>query len=123
MFGARLILHPSNGGLVKGSIDAFEARAGITRTSHAFYVHVNGGGGSYIAGPQKYDNLLAVSAECRRDARSFPMVDEPQECLVHHKIRIWDAYGYWPVRSFRASEDTAAAYANLYRSMGGQNAP
>jgi predicted amidohydrolase len=124
MFGARLILHPANGGLVGGSIDAFEARAKrSTSTSHAFYVNVNGGGGSYIAGPQKFDNLIAVSAECQRDCVAFPMVGEPQECLIHANIRVRDAYGYWPVRSFRASEEAAAAYAALYRSLGGRNVP
>ena len=120
MFGARLVLHPSNGGIAKGSIDAFEAGAGrATGTSHAFYAHVNGGGGSYVAGPQKFHNLLAVSAECRRDARSFPMIGPPKECLLDAKVRIWDAYGYWPVRSFRASETVAEAYTALYRAMGG----
>ena len=47
----------------------------------------NGGGGSYLAGPGKFDNLLAVSAECERGARSFPMVGGVQECLVHARIR------------------------------------
>jgi predicted amidohydrolase len=122
MFGARLIVHPANGGTVSGSIDALEGQAKrSTTTSHAFYLHVNGGGGSYIAGPQKHDNLLAVSAECRREARSFPMVGAPQECLVRAHARIWDAYGYWPVRSFRASEEAAAAYVALYRSLGGKH--
>jgi predicted amidohydrolase len=121
MFGARLILHPANGGLVGGSIDAFEAKAmRTTSTSHAFYINVNGGGGSYIVGPGKYDNLIAVSAECQRDARTFPMVGPPQECLLHARIRIREAYGYWPVRSFRASEGTAAAYVALYRSLSGR---
>jgi hypothetical protein len=41
---------------------------------------------------------------------------------VHARIRVWDAYGYWPVRSFRASEETAAAYTVLYRSLGGARA-
>jgi predicted amidohydrolase len=121
MLGARLILHPANGGQVRGSVDAFEAKAkGSTSTSHAFYVHVNGGGGSYIAGPKKFDNLIAVSDECQRDNRAFPMVGEPVECLLHANLHIWDAFGYWPVRSFRASEETAAAYGSLYQSMGGQ---
>jgi len=121
MFGARLVLHPSNGGIAGGSVDAFEAGAKrATTTSHAFYVHVNGGGGSYIAGPQKFDNLLALSAECRRDAPSFPMIGPPQECLLDARIRLWDAYGYWPVRSFRASEAVAQACAALYRQMGGR---
>ena len=124
MFGARLILHPSNGGSIEGSIDAFEARARIsTTTSHAFYLHVNGGGGSYIAGPQKFHNLIAMSAECQRDTRSFPAVGPAQECLVHAKVRIADAFGYWPVRSFRASEEVASSYLALYRAMGGEREP
>lgn len=121
MFGARLVLHPSNGGSVQGSVDAFEAGANrSTGTSHAFYLHVNGGGGSYLVGPQKFHNLIAVSAECRRDNTAFPMVGPPQECLLDAVIPLGDAYGYWPVRSYRASETVAAAYVELYRSMGGQ---
>ena len=121
MFGARLILHPANSIPTAESIDAFEARAKIsTMTSHTFYIHVNGGGRSYIAGPQKYNNLIAVSAECRRDVQSFPMVGPSQECLLHAKIRIADAFGYWPMRSFRASEEIASSYLALYRAMGGK---
>jgi len=124
MFGARLVIHPANGGTIGGSVDAFEARAkGSTTTSHAFYLHVNGGGGSFIAGPQKYDNVLAASAECARSSRSFPAVSKPAECLLHADLRIRDAFGYWPVRSFRASEETARAYVDLYRSLGGRRAP
>jgi len=123
MFGARLVIHPANGGRIGGSIDAFEARAtGSTTTSHAFYVHVNGGGGSFIMGPQKYDNLVAVSAECERGSPSFPQVGQPRECLLHENIRIADAFGYWPVRSFRASEEAASAYLALYESLGGTKA-
>ncbi len=123
MFGARLVLHPANGGLVKGSIDAFEARAkGSTSTSHAFYAHVNGGGGSYIAGPEKFDNLLVTSPECRRDSPSFPAVGTPKEGLFHARVRVHDAFGYWPMRSFRASEGAAQAFLSLYRAMGGSRA-
>ncbi|MBT4503723.1 MAG: carbon-nitrogen hydrolase family protein [Gemmatimonadetes bacterium] len=121
MFGARLILHPSNGGLAQGSVDAFEAGANrSTSTSHAFYLHINGGGGSYLTGPQKFNNLLAVSDECRRSASTFPMVGPPRECLFDASIPLGNAYGYWPVRSYRASETVAAAYVELYRSLGGQ---
>lgn len=124
MFGARLVLHPANGGDVRRtikSIDAFEVKAKTeTVTSHAFYMHINGGGGSYIVGPQKYDNLIAVSGECRREVSTFPLIDDPTECLIDAKIRIHDAFGYWPVRSFRASEEAAAAYVALYKSMGGK---
>ena len=120
MFGSRLILHPSNGGNVTGSVDAFEKGAGrSTSTSHAFYVNVNGGGGSYISGPQKFDNVLDISSECRRDNPSFPMVGKPVECLIEASLRIHDAYGYWPVRSFRASEEVAEAQTALYKSLGG----
>jgi len=121
MFGARLILHPCNGGTVSGSIDAFERGAnGSTSTSHAFRLCISGGGGSYIAGPQKFDNVIAVSAECRRDVRTFPMVGPPHECMVDAKVRIWDAFGYWPVRSFRTSEEVASAQVGLYRALGGR---
>lgn len=121
MFGARLILHPSNGGSVCGSIDAFEQTAkASTVTSHAFYLHVNGDGGSYVAGPQKHDNLIAVSPECRRESPSFPSTGTPEEALFHANLRLWDAFGYWPVRAFRCSEETASAYAALHRAMGGR---
>ena len=121
MFGARLILHPSNGGKISGSVDAFEAKAKLApTTSHAFYIHVNGGGGSYLVGPQKFNNLIAVSPECRRDVPSFPTVGEPREGLFHARVRIHDAFGYWPVRSFRTSEAAAKAYVSLYRSLGGR---
>ena len=124
MFGARLIVHPCNGGTASGTINAFESSvSGATSTSHAFYVRVNGGGGSYLAGPAKHNNLLAASAECRRDVPSFPNVGEPKECMFDAKIRVHDAFGCWPVRSFRASEEIAASYVALYRAMGGKNAP
>lgn len=120
MFGSRLILHPSNGGVVTGSVDAFEKGAGrSTSTSHAFYVNVNGGGGSYIAGPQKFHNVLDVSGECRRGNAAFPMIGPPVECLIESRIRVADAYGYWPVRSFRASEEVAKAQVTLYEALGG----
>jgi predicted amidohydrolase len=120
MFGSRLILHPCNGGTITGSIEAAEQRLETaTHTSHAFYVRANGGGESGIAGPQKGGNIIAISDECGRDAPSFPMVGEPLECLVASRIRMHDAFGYWPVRSFRASEQVARAYVQLYRAYGG----
>ena len=121
MFGARVVLHPSNGGTMTGSIDALERGAGrSTTTSHAFYVHVNGGGGSYIAGPGKFDNVMAVSDECRRDGSSFPNLGEPTESLLQAVVPVGEAFGYWPTRSFRASEEIAGAYTNLYRAVGGK---
>ena len=121
MFGSRLVLHPSNGGTVRGSVDAFEKGANrSTTTSHAFYVNVGGGGGSYIAGPQKFDNIFDVSAECRRDNEAFPIVGRPVECLIESRIRVPEAYGYWPVRSYRASEEVAQAQQALYRALGGR---
>ncbi|MHC4394049.1 MAG: carbon-nitrogen hydrolase family protein [Planctomycetota bacterium] len=121
MFGARLILHPANGGKVSGTIEGFEAKAKrATATSHAFYINVNGGGGSYIVGPQKYNNLLAISPECSKEVSTYPKVGEPVEALIHAKIRVHDAFGYWPVRSFRVSEEVAKSYLALYKAMGGK---
>ena len=65
-------------------------------SSHAFYLHVNGTGGSYLVSPHKYDNLLDTSLESRRDNAAFPMIGEPVECLLHANLRIHDAFGYWP---------------------------
>ena len=120
MFGCRLLLHPSNGGDVTGSVSAFEALAAdATGQTHAFYMNVNAGGGSYIAGPQTKGEFITASAESRRDNANFPMVGAPVESLFHADIRIHDAFGYWPTRSFRASESMARAYGNLYRELGG----
>ncbi len=124
MFGTRLVLHPSNGGRVTGSVDAFEAVAkSATSSSHAFYIHVNGTGGSYIVAPHRRGNLLAVSPECSADNPDFPMVGPPEEGLFHARIRVHDAFGYWPVRSFRASEEIAEAYVAQYKALGGLRLP
>lgn len=120
MFGARLALHPSNAGDVSGSVEAFEARAmADSDTTHAFHVNVDGGGGSYIVGPQREDNLIAVSPECDRYNDAYPMVGPVQESLIHAHIRIHDAFAYWPVRSLRASEAIAESYKALYEQLGG----
>lgn len=120
MFGARLVIHPSNAGDISGSVDAFEARAmADSDTTHAFHINVNGGGGSYIVGPQREDNLIAVSPECDQYNDDYPMVGPAQESLLHAKIRVHDAFGYWPERSLRASEATAEAYQSLYHQLGG----
>jgi predicted amidohydrolase len=121
MFGARLVLHPKNGIEVTGSVHAFEEKAREDSvTSHAFYLNVNAGGGSRIVAPRNgEDSLLAVSPECRRDNAAYPMVGQIQEGLVHARIRVSDAFGYWPMRSFRASEQAARAYLSLYRTLGG----
>ena len=120
MFGARLLLHPSNGGVVSGTISAFEASArAASRQTHAFHMHVNAGGGSYIVGPEREAELLAASEESRSDNPGSPTVGEPTECLFHANVRIHDAFGYWPTRALRASESIARAYADLYREIGG----
>ena len=120
MFGARLVIHPSNGGAVTGSVDAFEASAKRDSSpSHAFHINVNGAGGSFIVGPRRSPDVLAVSPECRRENAAFPMVGPAEEGLLHSRIRVADAFGYWPVRSFRASEAVAEAYLALYQTLGG----
>ena len=123
MFGARLILHPANGGRPRCSVDGLEQLAkNAVVSGHAFYLHVNGAGGSYLVSPHKYDNLLDTSLESRRDNPAFPMIGEPVECLLHANLRIHDAFGYWPARSFRLSEASARAYVDLYRARGGSRA-
>jgi len=123
MFGARLILHPANGGRFRGNISAFERHAlRSSFTSHAFYVNATGGGASYIVGPGFGPDLLVASENCGRDVETYPEIGSTVECMVSHRIRVHDAYGYWPVRDFRASEDQARAYKELYRTMGGKHA-
>jgi len=120
MFGCRLVLHPSNGGTVEGNVSGFEGKATeSTCETHAFYMNLNAGGGSFIAGPHTKGNLIVASDECRPDNPKAPMVDEPAEGLIHSRIRIHDAFGYWPVRSFRTSEAVARSYVDLYRQLGG----
>jgi len=119
MFGARLVVHPCNGGGDATSIAAFESLARKwSFTSHAFYIRVNGSGGSCIVDPR--GNLLAVSADCRRDNPSFPALGQPGESFFHSRIHVPEAFGHWPVRSFRASEEAAAAYKSLYKALGGR---
>jgi len=123
MFGCRLVLHPSNADNAADSASAVEALAKhSTAQTHAFYINVNAGGGSYIAGPPAKGKLIAVSDESGRDSPEYPMVGEPVECLVDSKIRLHDAFGYWPARAFRASEAIAQSYVDLYRALGGSNA-
>lgn len=120
MFGARLIVNPTNPSRGDMSVHAFEKMASdAPKTSHSFYLRVDATGRSFITCPEKGKKLLAVSAESRRDNPSFPMVGKVQESLFWSNIRVHDAFGYWPVRSFRASERTAEAYVALYQSRGG----
>ena len=37
------------------------------------------------------------------------------------RIRVHDAFGYWPMRSFRTSESVASSYLDFYRTLGGEN--
>ncbi len=121
MFGARLVLHPSNADIVSGTVDAFEGQAsGSADALHAFYLHVDGGGGGYIAGPHRKAEPLAVCSECRRGNPSDPQVGKPEEGLFHTRLQMREAFGYWPTRAYRASEEIASAYSSLYRSMGGR---
>ena len=46
-------------------------------------------------------------------------ISHSRECLAAGRIRVHDAFGYWPVRSYRASEESARAYVELYRAYGG----
>ena len=120
MFGCRLLLHPSNGGRVGDDVSREEGIASTaTKESHAFYMNLNAGGGSYIAGPQRGGNLIAVSDEWGRENPDYPATGELQECFLQSRLRVHDAFGYWPMRAFRTSESVARAYVELYREMGG----
>jgi len=126
MFGARVIVHPANPVSELAAtprtpaadlrcVTSFEPEreAEATGSSHAFYLHISGGGGS-IAGPNKSSrhSLVEYNKWVSPDGQTH-------EALCHKRIRVHDAFGYWPTRSFRASEPTAAAYLALYRAMGG----
>lgn len=65
-------------------------------------------------------HVVADGAKVHSCEPAFPNVGEPGECLLDARIRVHDAFGCWPVRSFRASEQ-AAAYVQLYRCLGGRN--
>jgi predicted amidohydrolase len=122
MFGSRLNIHPVNGGLITGTRESVQALAKEeTWTNHAFYLRASAGGGSYIVGPQKFNNLITISSESMLTSVPGGIVGNPEEELIHAQIRIHDAFGYWPIRSYRASESIAEAYDHLYRAMGGKN--
>ena len=91
----------------------------MSAESHAFHINVNGEGGGYITGPRRDGDVLAVSPESRRDNEAFPMIGPAREGLFHSQIRVHDAFGYWPTRSFRTSEAVAEAYLALYQSIEG----
>ena len=124
MFGCRLVLHPACGGDVQGTVSGFEEKAReSTFDTHAFYMNLNAGGGSYVAGPQTKGNLIVASSECRPDNPNAPMVGKPAETFIHSNIRIHDAFGYWPMRSLRTSESVARSFVDLYRQLGGRHQP
>jgi hypothetical protein len=128
MFGARVIVHPANPlselkSRPKGSPTNLrcvtasqpERDTGATGSSYAFYLHISGSGGN-IASPQNY-NKSAVEYN-----NWVGQSGETYESLCHKRIRVHDAFGYWPVRSFRASEQVAQSYLTLYKAMGGTRA-
>ena len=124
MFGGRVILHPANPvSELKSRPSASSAKlncvtamepereTGATGSSHAFYLHVSGAGG-YIASPQNNKSTVEYNKWVSQSG-------ETHESLCHKRIRVHDAFGYWPTRSFRASEQAAQSYLALYRAMGG----
>jgi len=119
MFGARVILHPSGSGRWAAGdrpLVAVGSSEATTSSLHAFYVHTNASGGSRIVGPG--GKVLAVSSEIKpRKGRKRSVM--PKEELTHAVIRVHDAFGYWPLRAMRASEEVAKAFLRLYKAMGG----
>jgi hypothetical protein len=125
MFGARLVVHPANPMSENKPMPTVspttlkcvttvqpERETGAVGSSHAFYLNVSGTGGN-IAGPQK-DRKSTVEYD-----KWVTPGGETYESLFHKRIRVHDAFGYWPTRSFRASEQAAQSYLALYRASGG----
>ncbi len=125
MFGARIVLHPSNGGNINGTISHFESSIkGSTANHHCVHMHSSAGGGSFIAAPKGRSAEIIASSSCvNRNNSSFPMVGKPQEELVHGTVRTHNAFGYWPVRSLKSSAGIEKAYIALYKEYGGKRTP
>ena len=66
----------------------------------------------HICHDSRYPDIWTVPVMFGARLILHPANDEkPEESI--------DAFGYWPVRAYRASEEIAEAYLSLYKSMGG----
>lgn len=124
MFGARLVLHPKGTADINdlpnpNTADYYHGWSEETANYlNAFYLETGGVG--HISGPRGGGTVLCVSENAEKDNGRAPFIGKTCYNVFYSDIRLHDAFGYWPMRSFRASEEVAAAYLNLYRAMGGK---
>lgn len=118
MGGARICLHPANGGKLRGKIpDITSSYRGHGTAFDSFYAFVNGGGGGYINYPTTNrkvpDTLLAVTPDLRQDAPSYPEYKDLGDQLAHAKLRLYDASGCYPLRTLRAGKKAYETWSKL----------
>lgn len=106
MGGARLCLHPSAGGKLKGKIpDIVNSFRGLGENLDSFWVRVNAGGGSAIVYPCKNrkqpDTILAVPDDLTEKSPTYPEYSYLGDLFACAKIRLWDATGCYPLRTLR----------------------
>jgi hypothetical protein len=118
MGGARLCLHPANGGRLSGKIPAIrESYAGRGTPFDSFYAFVNGGGGAYIVYPTRNrkvpNTVLATTPDLEDTAPTFPDYKDQGDQLAHARIRLWDASGCYPLRTLRAGKAAYEVWSKL----------
>ncbi|HOK80466.1 MAG TPA: nitrilase-related carbon-nitrogen hydrolase [bacterium] len=106
MGGARLCLHPSAGGKLKGNIkEIVNSYRNLGENLDAFWVRVNAGGGSAIVYPCKNrkqpDTILAVCDDLTEKSPTYPEYSNMGDLFAHARIRLWDATGCYPMRTLR----------------------
>ncbi|HON05225.1 MAG TPA: hypothetical protein P5065_04590 [Candidatus Ratteibacteria bacterium] len=106
MGGARLCLHPSAGGRLKGKIpEIINEYRGLGTAFDSFWVRVNAGGGSAIIYPSRNrkqtDTILAVPDDLTEKSPTYPEYSYIGDLFANAKIRLWDATGCYPLRTLR----------------------
>jgi hypothetical protein len=109
MAGARLCLHPSSGGNMRGSIpNALQYFSKLGSDLDAFWVRVNAGGGAAIVYPcanrKQPNTLLAVPKDLTEESPTYPEYSPMGDLLAHARIRLWDATGCYPMRTLRSGK-------------------
>lgn len=118
MGGARVCLHPANGGRLSGDIPSLvNGWKGLGSGLDSFWLRVNGGGGAAIIYPtsnRKVPNtILAVTPDLTEKSPTYPKYSDQGDQLAHARIRLWDASGCYPLRTLRAGAKAYAAWSSL----------
>lgn len=106
MAGARLCLHPSAGGNLKGKIpEIINGMRNLGTSLDSFWVRVNAGGGSAIVYPCKNrkqpETILAIPDDLTKKNPTYPEYSYMGDMFAKAKIRLWDATGCYPLRTLR----------------------